>query len=234
MKRTSGALLAAACALAAVLTLAPPGDAGQVSFDGAGGHYGVPVISLKEARFQTVIRQQYDFSCGSAAVATLLTYHYDTPTSETEVFKEMWQHGDRAQIRKLGFSMLDMKLYLEGRGFVADGFEIGIDDLAKVGVPAITLVNTRGYNHFIVVKGLIGDDILVGDPALGVNVVPRKAFEAVWNGVVFVVRNRADVARAYFNNKRDWRVRPRAPAENGLIRDGLSSFGLLLPGRNQF
>lgn len=226
--------MAVACALAATLSWMAPADAGQVSLDAAGGHYGVPVVSLKAARFQTVVQQKYDFSCGSAAVATLLTYHYDTPTDETEVFKAMWRDGDKAQIRQVGFSMLDMKRYLEARGFVADGFEIGIDDLAKVGVPAITLVNTRGYNHFVVVKGLIGDDILVGDPALGVNVVAREAFEAVWNGIVFVVRNQADIARSYFNNKRDWRVRPRAPSDNALIRDGLSTFGLLLPGRQQF
>ncbi len=34
------------------------------------------VVSVKEARFTTTQRQQFDFSCGSAAVATLLTHHY--------------------------------------------------------------------------------------------------------------------------------------------------------------
>ena len=45
-----------------------------------GSSYSMSVRSLKEMRlreaFRTTLRQQYDFSCGSAAVATLLTHHY--------------------------------------------------------------------------------------------------------------------------------------------------------------
>ena len=33
--------------------------------------FGLPVTSMLGRRFETVIRQQYDFSCGSAALATL-------------------------------------------------------------------------------------------------------------------------------------------------------------------
>src|SRR3546814_13412897 len=59
--------------------------------------------------FRSVIRQRYDFSCGSAALATLLTYHYGAPTSEAMPFRAMWEKGDREAIRKVGFSMLDMR-----------------------------------------------------------------------------------------------------------------------------
>ena len=41
-----------------------------------GGAFSVPAVSIKEARFSAMVRQQYDFSCGSAALSTLLTYHY--------------------------------------------------------------------------------------------------------------------------------------------------------------
>ncbi len=44
-----------------------------------GGSYSVPVTSLKAARYRTTVPQQHDFSCGSAAVATLLTYQYGHP-----------------------------------------------------------------------------------------------------------------------------------------------------------
>ncbi|RYF14189.1 MAG: peptidase C39, partial [Oxalobacteraceae bacterium] len=42
-------------------------------------NFTAPVTSLIGRRFETVVRQQYDFSCGSAALATLLRYHYDDP-----------------------------------------------------------------------------------------------------------------------------------------------------------
>ena len=76
-------------------TIRVPGDQGN--------SYYVPVTSLREARFRTTIRQQYDFSCGSAAVATLLTYQYNFPTTEQTVFANMYVNGDQAKIRAEGF-----------------------------------------------------------------------------------------------------------------------------------
>ena len=86
------------------------------------GPYRVPVTSLK-ARNLTTLQQQFDFSCGSAALATLLTHHYDFPVNEQAVFAAMFQHGDQAKIRREGFSLLDMKNFLAARGFQADGFQ---------------------------------------------------------------------------------------------------------------
>src|SRR3546814_5502098 len=78
--------------------------AGPAVIQGAGGSFSVPVMSLKEKRWTTVVRQQYDFSCGSAAVATLLTYHYETPLAEAVVFEEMFVRGDQAKIQAEGRS----------------------------------------------------------------------------------------------------------------------------------
>ena len=110
----------AVCVIAAALiaSLATASDVDvRVAQDGA---YVMRVTSLREARFATTMRQKYDFSCGSAALATLLTYHYGQPVSEQEVFAKMYAAGDRAKIGKQGFSLLDMKHYLTARGFQAD------------------------------------------------------------------------------------------------------------------
>ena len=87
-----------------------------------GARYAVKVTSLKEARFKATTQQQYDFSCGSAAVATILTHHYGYPVSEQAVFEEMFTRGNQEKIRREGFSLLDMKTYLSAHGFQADGF----------------------------------------------------------------------------------------------------------------
>lgn len=87
-----------------------------------GGDFRLAMTSLQEARFAEVIRQQYDFSCGSAALATLLRFHYDYDVAEENAFRGMWARGDQNQIRKLGFSLLDMKRWLASRGVPADGF----------------------------------------------------------------------------------------------------------------
>jgi predicted double-glycine peptidase len=219
--------------LAVAVTAAPSaGLAGSVTVPGiAGGPVRVKVQSMKEARFRSTIRQKFDYSCGSAALATLLTYHYEDPVSEQDVFEEMFLAGDKAKIRKDGFSLLDMKKYLEGRGYTADGYKVGLDQLAAVGIPAITLLNLKGYRHFVVVKGVTKTDVLVGDPSLGGRVIPRDEFQSVWNGILFLIRSNKDVASGYFNRKRDWRVTEKAPLGMALAPGDLSTVTLLAPGR---
>jgi len=182
------------------------------------------VVSLKEARFQTIIKQQFDFSCGSAALASLLTYHYGDPTSEMDAFTDMYEKGDQARIQAYGFSLLDMKKYLERRGYRSDGFRVGLDRLSSAGVPSIVLINTNGYRHFVLIKGILGNEVVVGDPALGVRVLPRDKFESMWNGIAFVLRSNVQQGRQNFNLAADWDVRTKAPFGNALHKQSLAAF----------
>lgn len=191
-----------------------------------GGDVVMPVTSIRQARLSSTLLQQYDFSCGSAAVATLLTHHYGTPVSETTVFEYMYRNGDQPKIRREGFSLLDMKRFLQAQGFEADGFEQPLDKLLEARLPAIVLINESGYLHFVVIKGLRGDRVLIGDPANGTRTVPRPAFEASWQSrLLFVIHNRLESAR--FNLAADWRVAPQAPLTAGVNRDGLA--GVTMP-----
>lgn len=196
--------------------------------------FNVDVKSYKEQRFKRVVRQQYDFSCGAAAVATLLSYHYQRPTTEQVVFQDMFNRGDKEKIQRDGFSLLDMKSYLETNGYRADGYRVPLDKLADANVPAIVLTNTRGYLHFVVVKGVTQDKVLVADPAMGNRVVPREEFEAVWNGIVFVILDNSEMAQAFFNAERDWQVKEKAPIGNGRRGQDLGFFTLNLPGPGFF
>ncbi len=231
---SSARLLSAACLTACAVVVLTTAQAGNVRIQGAGGAFSLAVKSLKETRWETVVRQQYDYSCGSAAVATLLTFHYELPTREEDVFQAMFGMSDKKKIRAEGFSMFDMKKYLDAQHLRSDGFRVTLDKFAEIGVPGITLINTNGYRHFVVIKGIEGDRILVGDPALGTAVVPRAKFETIWNGVVLAAREDVQTARQHFNQNRDWRVRPKAPVGKGVSRTGLGTFTLTLPGRNEF
>lgn len=198
-----------------------------------GGAFTVPVVSMKEARYRTMIRQQFDFSCGSAALSTLLTYHYGHAVTEQTVFEEMFARGDRAKIRREGFSLLDMKRYLEAHGFEADGFEAPLEGLKDAAIPAIVLINDKGYHHFVVIKGIRDGRVLIGDPSGGTRGLTRAAFDALWvNHILFVITNRQDLAR--FNVASDWRVAPKAPIGGGIGRDGLSALALPKLGPSDF
>ncbi len=218
----------------AVFSVAATTKADSLSITGAGGSFSVPVVSMKEARFLTVVKQQYDFSCGSAALATLLTYFYQNPVNEQTVLTAMYEKGNKEKIHREGFSLLDIKRYLEENGYRADGFVAPLDMLSKKGVPAITLINDHGYNHFVVVKGVSSTQVLVADPAMGTKIIPRQEFEAMWNRILFIIRNKEDIAVKYFNSKKEWKVREQAPLEAAVNRDGLSSSALLLPNSYDF
>lgn len=102
---------------------------------GVGSRMLLQVWSMRELKIRSVILQKYDYSCGSAAIATLLTYHYGNPITEEVAFREMFDHGDQPKIQREGFSLLDMKRFLEAQGYRADGFEVSLDEVAMTEFP---------------------------------------------------------------------------------------------------
>lgn len=198
-------------ALSLPLLLAAPAWAGSVVIPGAGsGTMNVKVMSLKERQFRLTVRQKLDFSCGSAALSTLLTHHYGDPVDEATIFEAMWDNGDHTKIRREGFSLLDLKRFLVARGYSADGYSAPLDKLAKVGIPAIALVREGGYNHFVVIKGIRDGKVAIGDPALGGRVYPQPQFEKMMaNKILFVINGLNQ--KAVFNHPLDWRVKEKAP-----------------------
>lgn len=195
-----------------------------------GANFNIPVKSFVERRFTTVYRQQYDFSCGSAALASLLTFHYDDTVDEQSVFIDMFQHGDQEKIRREGFSMLDMKRYLERRGYRSDGFKIDLNKLRSTGSPAITIINHNGYMHFVIIKGVDEYKVLLGDPAQGVKSMDRPEFEEMWgNRILFLIHDHRDPEVSYQKVYKEW-VGRIAPLGEAVDRTSLGVFTVLHPG----
>ncbi len=194
--------------------------------------------SYKELKFRDVVRQEYDFSCGSAAVATLLTFGYLRPTSETEAFEAMYKAGDKKKIEKHGFSLLDIKQYLSSLGYQSDGFRLPLQKLLDLRLPAIVLIEVNGYKHFVVIKGLSDQNVLIGDPAMGLRMDTRSHFKTIWkNGIVFVIHEGPNIliTQKTFNNPHDWEIVdvsvPSNVVQNTLP---LATQLLVVPGPNQF
>ena len=208
-------------------------DAAELSLPSGMRIGAMPVKSMKDLRFQATMRQQYDFSCGSAALATLLTHHYQTPVTEQLAFQEMFTTGDQQKIRREGFSLLDMQRFLKNRGFTANGFQLPLDKLIEAKLPAIVLISDNGYNHFVVIKGADDGRILIGDPSRGTRLMPRDRFESIWaNRILFVIHE--GPIQPGFNLSADWRNAPRAPLAEGAMRAMDSVYGLPKFGPGDF
>lgn len=86
-----------------------------------------PVRSLLEMRRESVVMQEWDLSCGAAALATLLNYQHGDPVSEREIAEAMIKREKylanpmivRAQE---GFSLLDLRRFAAARGYRGRGF----------------------------------------------------------------------------------------------------------------
>lgn len=183
--------LLAAAALAVVAS-SPPARADAT--DGYVKH----VRSFLELRQANVVIQEWDLSCGAASLATLLTYQHGDAVPEKEIAMAMLEATEAELVRqRLGFSLLDLKRYLAGRGYVGDGYgEVAVTDLIDL-APAIVPIRIQAaYDHFVVFRGLAEGRAVLADSAFGNRTMPVGEFLDVWRGrVAFVVRRPDDPPR---------------------------------------
>lgn len=162
---------------------------------GAGLRINVAPQSIKDLRDRNVVRQAKDYSCGAAALATLLTHGLNDHTTEEQVLADLFAQlsGDAATVReKNGFSLLDMQAVAQRRGYKAQAFRLAAKDLALLTGPVIIFFEPQGYKHFAVLRGIQGDRVFLADPSRGNVRMPTYQFFETWlndegTGVIFVV-----------------------------------------------
>lgn len=177
--------------LALPLLAAPPAFAADVMFSGVlphGAMYSRPVESMRETRFRHLVRQHTDYSCGAAALATILRYGYRLDADEATVIEGMMGVADPGVVQERGFSLVDIKRYVESMGMRGRGYRVDEARLRSLRVPGIVLMDVAGFRHFVVLKQVYGDMVEIGDPMLGNRSIPVDEFLASWpSRAVFVV-----------------------------------------------
>lgn len=133
------------------------------------------VKSWVEFKNDKLVRQHYDYSCGSASLATLLKYYYrEEGISEQGIIEEILKSKGYAmsenEVLKDGdnvISFSDLSAYARGKGFKAIGLAIDFETLSKLQLPAIIYVNIRDIGHFSVYKGVDNTYVYLADPSFG-------------------------------------------------------------------
>ncbi|MFZ2653067.1 MAG: cysteine peptidase family C39 domain-containing protein, partial [Burkholderiaceae bacterium] len=157
------------------------------------------VSSLRAQRDAGVVKQRQDYSCGSAALATLLTYGLNDPVGEDALLRALLaplSPEELAVLQKKGLSLFDLQRLAQQRGHKALGFRVHQSQLAKLSRPVIVFIKPGGYEHFAVFKGLRGDRVHLADPSLGNVRMPLYRFLDMWadasgRGVIFAVEKTA-------------------------------------------
>ena len=180
-----------AAAAIAILSTGMSVHADEVSFANVlpnGAPYVARVESMQALRFADIVRQRTDYSCGAAALATILRYGYHLDVDENVVIDGMMGLADPALVRQRGFSMLDIKHYVEALGMRGRGYRVDVARLRSLRVPAIVLMDARGYRHLVVLKQVHGNRVELADPILGNLSMMLGDFMQAWpSHVLFVV-----------------------------------------------
>ncbi len=187
----------------------------------------------KDMRDAGVVRQGHDYSCGSAALATLLS-GADPDVTEREILLEVLEgltDDQKRQTMEQGLSLLDLKTVANRRGFRAEGYRVEPDLLAKITRPVIVFIEPGGYRHFAVFKGMRGDRVFLADPARGNVRMPIYEFADIWlgddgKGVLFVVGSESAELLAL---EQDAPTQPERMAASQLLRTGPIDVRLVPP-----
>lgn len=154
--------------------------------------------SMIDFRDENLVRQQFDYSCGAAALATLLRFGFGEAVTERQIVSDLFSgltQDATATREKEGFSLFDLQQVAQRRGFKAEGFQLEPQYLSQLNGPVIVFLETMGYKHFAVLKGVRGDRVYLADPSRGNIRMPAYRFLEAWMrdgaGIVFVVEPKA-------------------------------------------
>jgi len=182
--------------------------------------------TVKELRDQHVIKQETDYSCGAAALATLMRFYFHDQVSEKEILDLLQQNLSPQQKKDRaakGFSLLELKQIAEIKGYQAAGFKMPIWELAEVVAPVIVFVEPFGYKHFAVYRGIDRGRIYLADPARGNLRMSIGRFLDEWSGIVFVLGKpgEQDIKNYELQIPRPLFVQPELARFNGAIDLGM-------------
>lgn len=144
--------------------------------------YESKVQSYRSLRYVGVVGQTTWYTCGPAAVATLLSEYYNMAADEAEMLALAWEAMERVGADlDAGITMLALKDALLAKGIGSQGYRVTLDQLvdyfARGGLPVIMHV-TRPQPHYVVGVGVVNGVLVIADPAFGSYMLTPNEFGA--------------------------------------------------------
>lgn len=148
-----------------------------------------------------VVRQESDFSCGLASLATLLTYYFDQPASEADLLARLGLsdaegltdtrpagnigsagRARRQRLEEQGVSLALLADLARQYGLQAQGVSLRPEALSRLSVPAIAYIEPDGEPHFTLIRGVDRyGNIQVADPSWGNRLFTAADFARVFS-----------------------------------------------------
>jgi len=156
-----------------------------VPLSSAGVIFEKPVKTWCDFRDRNIAVQGSDYSCGSAALTTLMRYYFKDSVSEDKVLKQLWNQmspEDRKDRKKNGFTLLDLQKAAVGMGYQAVGLRPTFRELKELtdNGPILIHVVSNGQKHFAILKGVREDRLYLADPTRGNIRLSLEDFSEEW------------------------------------------------------
>ncbi|MDZ7671221.1 MAG: C39 family peptidase [Halanaerobiales bacterium] len=179
-------------------------NAGNINFNiiSSGIKINRTVKSKTEIRFDNIIKQKYDVSCGSAALATIFNYYYDDKITEQEIIDTIKNFKNISTLENSsGFTLLDLKNAAELYNYNAYGLKGSLNQIKNISLPMIVLLNSPQGPHFVVIKNITDNQVNLADPALGNITLEINEFKEQWNNIVLAIESKTKSGRNNFSKK---------------------------------
>jgi uncharacterized protein len=175
------------------LLLFPSGAGAQMEYpvpfpDGLRGYQ--RVLTWKDLRDKNVVKQGYDYSCGSGALATLMLIGFGQKVTETEITKSILKDKSPEETKEIetkGFSLLDLKRAAEKMGYTTAMYQLQLSHMRQLQGPVLIFFVRHGYKHFAVFKQIRGDRVYLADPARGNIRMSIYRFQSEWPGYILAI-----------------------------------------------
>ena len=149
-----------------------------------------PLKSAYELKWENITPQEYDYTCGAAALSTLIYGYFGEYISESKIINQLINNLNEKDIdivKKQGFNMLHLKYVAEYFGYDAVGVKIDINTLYRLKGPVIIVLQTSNGNHYVVFKNIVKDRVFIADSINGNYIMTTSYLSSVWDGTALIL-----------------------------------------------
>jgi predicted double-glycine peptidase len=165
-------------------------DSQATSFSAGGMRIHKNIKTWKDLLEQNIVMQQFDYSCGAAALATLFQYYFQDNITEKAILEDIIKHlsqQDFTHRKQEGLSLLDLKKFAERQGYQAIGVKLKFTALPQLPGPILVYLKNDEYQHFAILRGVREDRVFLADPSRGNVRMSIQAFANEWQGIALVL-----------------------------------------------
>jgi predicted double-glycine peptidase len=148
-----------------------------------------------------IVMQEQDYSCGAAALATVVRYYWGDDVTEEQFILAIFDTLTPEEIQDRianGLTMTDLRQAAVKAVYLASMGRRNLAQLTQIRVPVIVRIEKDSYDHFVVFRGIQDDRVFLADPIRGNIRLQASEFLQQWtDGTILVVAKKNTRPPAY-------------------------------------